>query len=1202
MSETCKINRANKEIIKDTQEIKDLNAIADMLIVDESTPVGEYLAADYSAGQLIPGEVLDETFDKMYGKKNIRKARAAIIHAVISANPGIKLMANDFIKQHIDRDTYFIDGKIDIAAMSEGTTKIIMQAVLDMAGAVTKTGLITGNFGGLIRQIKTPKQVGLADPTGSYYNIATKVAKYATNTGARIELFFSNHKKLNRILGYKTGDDKRLSMNMQQVLDGITEIVNINGFYTNTIDGRRILDAKDRADALFHRYMMGWIYYDEQTKQFMIYSDWRPINKKDNEGNDIEGQFEFYPKTNEVRYSFHEPVPLKEYTPPEGQKGDWYLELNDSQKGKFFHYAEEGRKIDDAAFEYMEMEMKKSVDFLLEKMSKMFNDKYTTKQLRAIFLGGKLAKKVIPNLPDDEVEMIKRFKNIFGMNINDEFVLESGATAEKRSNHWPIRYNKDNFTFMIDSTLERMRLKTLSLMRIMDNPNKFNKLSVEGKKNLDKQITGLQAGIRALEGQKEGYNGQYGYDQQNDIVIPFASHNKYAKRISNAYDIRHTRAEKAVYNDYLRQIMSTVERNILTGHLLESMRLAFKADNDNTRDVLIETAVNLYKVPFAPDDLRGPGGITTEGVTNVVNFFNKGINLIPGVHKVKRSPGQVNQSMRSVGSFLSGSFLSEISTALTNVSGAYQNVSDYGMDQLMSAWNILSDDTLEYRIDEKTGQLILGEDNKPILLGKRNELIEQMVGDSGITSFNEFFSRAQVNGLLKAQVENKTADAILHEMVMYHNLIKKGTSLADAQKIFTDNVSNILSNSSSFMKAKDIEIKNISEIKEKQMELRKDRTKYWTNRLVQWAITKELEFNKMLDFKGIKKLPWIKKPGALIKMPIQNIVKTYSDMIKGNKWFVMSDGEAFVRTISFIIGLNRMQKQNLLPGHTSANWWQYTDPEMIDKALDFGVNFSNFTNFGLSSQDVGQMNWNGLGNLMGKFKYFSQQQTGRHFRIIKEAYYSMKSDKKILGQGTFLKHFDIKAVLKLIYEAGLPGGAMTPWVYAHYATGRHRKQRTVNPAVAQVRNLFALTGFITLVWDVLMSPFLRIPGTRNMVKWIVGFKQTRSITSDAMSWMMLPMTLSLKFMLWGGLTGEDEPDEEDWVNFLQYYGRKTMMGYLPNLGFDFILGVLVAMTGEMRDLARHITNMSVPATGGMNFIGKGIRAGLEPGLEYILDN
>ena len=124
----------------------------------------------------------------------------------------------------------------------------------------------------------------------------------------------------------------------------------------------------------------------------------------------------------------------------------------------------------------------------------------------------------------------------------------------------------------------------------------------------------------------------------------------------------------------------------------------------------------------------------------------------------------------------------------------------------------------------------------------------------------------------------------------------------------------------------------------------------------------------------------------------------------------MDATEQYIRSISFIIGVETAVSSGLVD--IDVPWYELSidrkitdingvernmtieeqkkEAEDIQKIIDIGRDYSYFTNFALSTQGVGQNYWGGIGNLWGKFNYWSIQKMGRDHRIIKEAYISNK--------------------------------------------------------------------------------------------------------------------------------------------------------------------------------------------------------------------
>ena len=192
------------------------------------------------------------------------------------------------------------------------------------------------------------------------------------------------------------------------------------------------------------------------------------------------------------------------------------------------------------------------------------------------------------------------------------------------------------------------------------------------------------------------------------------------------------------------------------------------------------------------------------------------------------------------------------------------------------------------------------------------------------------------------------------------------------------------------------------------------------SKLVQYAITKEYEMKKIVV------------PGNIdgLKKAVAKGTKATADFFHG-LGITMGNTEALLRSTTFIIGVQRhWDAEHFVNsrGNNKIPWWDFqktlnkkreelvaftgsNDDRMllenqiesleedIQLALYIGREFSYFSNFGLSTQDVGKFNWNGLGNMFGKFKYWSQQKFGRDIRIFQEAIIGLSRLSK-LDKGT----------------------------------------------------------------------------------------------------------------------------------------------------------------------------------------------------------
>ena len=341
-------------------------------------------------------------------------------------------------------------------------------------------------------------------------------------------------------------------------------------------------------------------------------------------------------------------------------------------------------------------------------------------------------------------------------------------------------------------------------------------------------------------------------------------------------------------------------------------------------------------------------------------------------------------------------------------------------------------------------------------------------------------------------------------------------------------------------------------------EQRQDKRLYFTNKLVQFAIEKQFVFAD-----AIKKSPWTK----FKKMAGQTAVTTWMEFSKGvHLDITMSSTERFIRSLSFVIGVERAYKAGLL--NTDTDWWNYTETKDINQVIEVGRIYSEKMNFGLSTQATGEFNYNGFGNLMGKFKYWSQQKFGSDVRIFHEAYMSMKTMK-----GVESDKFEFTATLKVL-------GRMFR---------RNKTLRVTNPEVMALKNFLLTQGALTILVDIatlgVFPAFTSLIGMKKILYYGSGSKALRGFTSDLVSLAMMPWMVLGLF-----LNGSYSDDEEEIERTVRFYVRKSFFGAVPMWAFDNIVWMVSSFGKAIED--------TIQSAWDTNQI---LRGGTLPHNEYIMD-
>ena len=1135
----------NCEIIKENSETIKENDITQQEIADAESKFINFdsEAIDKLLETSLPGTVLDEKdvnkwLVDHWGSQKKNKILASKIMGLIRGNNLIGEMMYDYILTHLPPGIKVGDekGNFDLSKFPRSSLKLFYRQVLGMTKAINPEGKSYANFGGIWSALRTPVDLKWREPTGAFGYITNATRDYASMTSRRIKTFMDNLPRLKqeaKKLVYKKGDEavkknpkllgKRIFKDSDLPRLSMKDILGNTGI----IGDEMTLQSKDM-EAFFAMNMMGWIY--EENGKFYIYQDWQV--RTDEEGNNLRYDSGDPLVPGDFMFGFENPVLLKDFDAarfPLEVDLSGFSDMTKSQLKRFKDMKDEARKTDNIVFEYMDAKMAQSTAFLVEQLNKSFpslnagdvkfisfNPGLAEFDINKVHgsLKEKIARyyEILGRLTKKEKEQYDLFMNAFGMNINDEFIIANGIAeprkAERRKNHWPVLYQIDVYKPMLDNLIIELTMKRDQIENEIKKPNENSNIP-----RLKSDLKMYNAKIDHAKGIQANFDN-YHLDVKNNLTMPFAKDNKYFKRVSNAYNIRSARKDNGVYYDYLKHGMSAVERNILTGNLISSLNAA-------KSDAVKRASVNQYRIPFSDPKVEGMFGLTAEGTLGWFGSFT--------------TPERLQRNLRSVNSYLSGMFLSGPMTPITNLTAVIENFHDYGYRSTKDAFFLFNGKESNI-IDDETGL-------------KRKEMIGRMIQDSGIAEFSDFFSEAMVNGIVGIQLEQDIAQEIMGEMLLYHGRNRKGMPKKKSEKQFLERVNILLRQSTLYMEASEFVVTNDkgvvgpnlteAQIKERKKDLKQRIRLTSANKLVQFAIEKKYEFKLNLDKFSISKFQKVKKVTGKLAL---SLGKGYAEISKLTGVIgSMSEGEKFLRTLGFVIGVQRAWDAGILD--KSVPWWKYTDPKSINQAIRIGREYNFFSNFGLSTQDVGRFNYNGFGNLQGKFKYWSQQKFGKDARRLKEAYTVLMSEEAIESGDK-----DYKAMAKLFLLMLKP---------------TTKQERMARPEIANLRHFVWTQGLTTLVWDALVIHPVHL-GLKTIAKPVRSFvwgspflgKQYKNFTSDYVSLMIvIPIILA---NLGTGLSY----DEEDKERLLSNYLRRGPSGYGQMFGFDWILAVIFALSGD----------------------------------------
>ena len=901
-----------------------------------------------------------------------------------------------------------------------------------------------------------------------------------------------------------------------------------------------------------------------------------------------------YESTGDPIFSFQDPILLSEYIPHNdkqekyGKKGSMDVPMTPEQLKLIKEYRDDARIITDAVLEYIAPLHEQSTKELIDGLFNHYDGKIDLERLRLIFFHGmtewtnpvtRKKESIFKGLDEDTIKEIGIVQDTFATTINDELIIANGgsiqeATPDHRQNYWPTIYPIDPLKFELaaardryitirdglEEQLEYYRQKDFEngTLKTPDDFLKANELLNKAKEMIESYDTVLD--------NMDLYNVDViddanTYSTDNNGLIHLAKDNKHFKHISNAYDIRSSRTDDGVFYDYLKHSMSAIERNNLAISLLDVLKKLKNDRNsknpkvsDEEATAIIEAAVNLHRTTYNSVKTAGLWGHTIEGVTNKINgnFINKTFNI-------KTHPEYISRANRRWGSRSSGLLLQSPMSVITNVTGLMEQVLVSGLREVTDAV-----------------KMYFGKGE----FGRYSEGIEKIIQQSGITEFSDFFSKSMVSGIVEAQLEEDIAGAILQEQLKYHNRIKRGMKPFESREIFNERIVKYLSASKAWLKAEDLVIRSKGRIKASLKELRSRERLNAANKLVNYAINKTTEFKKPLTNPLWKR--------ALLLPPMKMF--QFIGWLARSTGMTMSNGEAFIRSVSFIIGAQHAWEAGAI--RNDIHWSQYTEAEDIQAVIDIGREMSYRANFGMSTQDVGAIN-RALGQLPMKFKYWPQQKWETDRNRFTEFIHSNRDTRD-----SKKRKFQLKPILKLFTVLNKKG--MTA-----------KELRTIDPSKANLRTFLLTQGIWTIVSDLLFWDPIKIHrqlggkqiarAVRKMkgFEWMTGYTQLRNMMySDYIHTYTLPFTIALRIALaknWiYGLFGGD--DEEDVERTMSYHLRRyPFYGFGVGIAYSSIWAV-IAFANKERKLFQKKVRDAATIVYGRPWVG-----GPSPGTGTTMD-
>ena len=614
-------------------------------------------------------------------------------------------------------------------------------------------------------------------------------------------------------------------------------------------------------------------------------------------------------------------------------------------------------------------------------------------------------------------------------------------------------------------------------------------------------------------------------------AVPMIRNQKHMQRFSDTINPLHMRADSASYHTALKRTMSTIERNLLIANIIEQMG---RAESDNVRDMIL----NYFKVPFGFTDVKAQLGPMNLGTDNIVSKLNR----IPGINV---DPNVAQEWFRIMSSTISAQYLSGVGTAIQNMTAVQQNKMDWGFGVITKAQEALKEDPDGW-----------------------TDFIQR----SGVVEFRDFFNKSLTADYIHDSIEIDTHEKILGEIMRYYamkrifkknkgklrGVYSKAKSVKDLEDILQKEIQKIIAASPNYMKWEGKNyIPSEGRVVNRKNILKTERIKKFAQKYVNWAITKEWEFSpviKKITTKTI--LPKMIKagPGALFK---------YISDIVANSPFTMSAGEEKIRTISFIIGVQRAMEHGIIKTAPIGE----LKGEDLKLAMEFGMLYSRAANFGLTPQDAPSMFHSPVGGgFVGKFKIWSIQKFAKDWNTWKKGLNSMMEYEDVLttiGSAKQRKSWKafFKNLRKFYAELFREFYRKDPSTGKRFRYLTSNNTRMNNHEFAQLRDFLLIQGPLTLFMDIILFG----PAGGYMIRYAMrkfGLQSVGGMRSDLLGLMLMPLTITIR-ALW---EDEDE-DVTRWAvsNLL----RHSFIGLGPQKAFDTIWSIMNGIINNESEDLKH---------------------------------
>ena len=1029
----------------------------------------------------------DGRIKAIYGKDADRIGMIFKIRSMLEANPAIRetlLREFDFDaakQQGLPEDAIqeYVDGTyhVKLDKVSTPVLRRFYEMTYKLSNATTDKNF-SGTMGQLRVTLETPRSMRWKDKTGAVAFMVKHINFFAETIQQNVTNFMDK--------------SSRRDYGMSQVYSAVKLIVHNNNSLVKNENENNIKMLR-----YFQRIMNGWMTIEDG--QVKIHAEYGPVTDpaKVEEGKtyyDAKTQQVRYVSTDDVVYDYQTLMTIEDYINgthlvDKGRKKalknndktlykdveriieakEIYLKLNKKDISSLQAEVERARKIHDEVFKDVNRKTNELEAEVLAEIKKWLPNK-STKDLKRIFVDDKGFPK---NWTKSERQIALSLKEKFTGKMVFSVFTPDGNDMNYKKDSFPVLYNDYQFLEMLDNTIADLDLKIERLNdQILNAEGKGLKALLQSDlKKAEVARNWAQEALDKIDQMDEDpHTGGRVFDRRSA---------KHFKHISNVFDVRDMREDESVYYEYLRRTYGTIERSRLALRALQAQRLAKGGIIKDGGDRVIGDYVKaLYDRTMHDPNARA----SVAGINMSMHAFYEGvINKLP----FKISEKKVEKFFNLISQFLTARFLGGLSTAALNKTAVVQKIMEVGTHR----WNNASD-----------------------TYSNNKDQWDNLIKKAGVLEFGEFFSKSLVQDTSEQyELSEDEAFKLIKAQIQYQKDVKDMGEVK-AMKKFKASMNRF--------------VRTIDNTTTRRLKQRKSvlLEKYYTRmvgKFANFAITKEWVARKQSS----------SQLGKILEK-LSSVQEFYGKQVR-DLFPTMSSSEKDLRTNSFVIGVQVAQRAGIVPADLMTKIKEMDSKKLseeeikkveadIERAIEFGREYTRRLDFGLSNQDVGEIGLV-MGGFLTKFKYWAQQKFGYDVRVFRDAYWSLKSADKT-GK------FDSSAM-----------GKTFKLLFKSLSLDKRKAQQVWknNPDVGRLRNFVLTQGLMTMVMDLLIfGPFFgkiinKIPLLRSFgVTKLMG-----GMTSDL-------VTLTTTLPLWLAMSIAADDDEEEMQEGLYYKLR-----HLPFVGF-----------------------------------------------------